>query len=598
MIDYSLKTLLDDMSAFISNTVPAIVKLDRGAGVVADIFFKMFDLAEKALDQVRQSTTFDDLTMLQMVSINALQASMTDIKGYITHMAAENYEPDFSPIYARPTGGVMYGFSSVAGDLAESAENVMYWISDLKEISRNENFADIISFSGHSVGKPYNIFSTPESETPITIASDFNDRLTDLFLISKTDITSTTGLIAALDAVTDLFGTITFDEDKIPTDYPNEYLIKLEGVKYYTVGPDDTLQSIAFDQLGSADKWREIAAINDIIIENPAKIYLPISTITYAGDLAAGSNGIPYAGDWNSNSVAVGSLIAIEDSLGMKQKLVVKSVDPATVEAKDEPARVYTQETFSQYFHGPITITRYDNRAAYGTYDTTTTLASAATYGTKKLYVDSAKDIFKGYLLCIIENDLSYFYTVSEVDYINCIVTIAETNQNHAIGRTVEIYDTYSRLSHLEEGTVLKIPRTSGNESSGNIIQSYAEIFGTDLELDDTGLLETSDGDLTTLSGLPNFKQAIKQRIMCPYKNLIFHPEYGCGLWSIIGEKNTAYWETAAKATIIDALNHEPRIKSLARFSMATTPDSIRFDIIVNPVDQNTPSDLNFVIDT
>jgi phage baseplate assembly protein W len=417
-------------------------------------------------------------------------------------------------------------------------------------------------------------------------------------LVSKTDIASMSDLTAALDAITDLFSAITFDEDKIPTDYPNEYLIKLEGVKYYTVAPDDTLQSIALDQLGSADKWREIAAINDIIIENPAKIYLPISTITYTGDLAAGSNGIPYAGDWDSESVIVGSLIAIEDSLGMKQKLVVKSVDPTTVEHKDEPARVYTQETFSQYFHGPITITRYDNRAAYGTYDTTTTLAQASSYGTKKLYVDSAKDIFKGYLLCIVESDLSYFYTVVDVDYINCVLTVAETNQNHAANRTVEIYDTYNRLTHLEEGTVLKIPRPSGNEATGNVVQSYTEIFGTDLEIDGNGFLTTSDGDLATLSGLPNFKQAISQRISCPYKDLIFHPEYGCGLWNIIGEKNTPYWETAAKATIIDALSHEPRIRQLARFSMATTHDSIRFDIIVNPVDQNTPSDLNFVVTT
>lgn len=596
MIDYAIKILLDGMSDFIADTVPAIVKLNRGAGVAADIFFKMFDLAESALDKVRYSSAFEDLSLVQEVAINAIQSGITDIKGHITHLAAENYEPDFSPIYARPTGGTMFGFSSVAGDLSESPDNVMYWISNLKEISRNENFSDIISFSGQSAGKPYNIFSTPESRTPIVVTSDFSDKFTALFLLSKIDVEGNSNIIEIFEAIVDLFGTVTFDESLIPTDYPNEHLIKIEGVKYYTVGPDDTLQSIALAELGSADRWRDIAAINDIIIENPAKIYLPIATTTYSGDLAAGSNGIPYQGSWNSGSVEVGNMINIEDSVGKKQQLIVKSVDPDTVEQKDEPARVYTLETFSQYFVGPIAITRYDNRADYGTYDTTTTLAQSSVYGTKKLYVSSAKDIFKGYLLCIIENNLSYFYTAAEIDYINGIVTTVEVNNNHASGKTIEIYDTYNRLSHLEEGTVLKIPKASGNKEAGNIIQSNDEIFGADLELGEDGLLATSDGDLDSLSGLDNFKQAIKQRIYCPYKSLIFHPEYGCGLWNIIGEKNTAYWETAAKASVIDALGHEPRIRNLARFTMTTEPDAIRLDIVVNPVDQNTPSDLNLVV--
>lgn len=598
MIDQSIKYLLDDMSAFVANTVPAVIRLKRGAGVVADILFRMFDLAETAVDNVRKSSSFSSLSLVQTVSINALQTAMTDIKGYIAHLATENYEPDFSPIYARPTGGVMFGFNSTAGGLSESPENVMYWVSDLKEISRNENFSDIISFYGQSAGKPHNIFSTPESSTPVVISADFNDKLVALFLISKVDVSDNSDIVTALDAINDLFHAVTFDETKIPVYSQNEYLIRLEGIKYYTVGPDDTLQSIALDQLGDANKWREIVAINDIIVEDPTKIYLPINTITYDGDLAAGSNGIPYSGDWTPNSVAAGSMIVIEDAEGNKQKLIVKSVDPETVSQNYEPARVYVLGSFSQYFIAPISITRYENRASFGTYDTATTLDDASIYGGKRLCVKSAKDIFQGYKLCIAENDLTHVYTVADVDYINRVVTTVETNENHAPGRVVEIYDTHSRLTHLEEGTVLKIPRASGNESAGNLVQSYEEIFGTDLEIDDDGMLATESGDMSVLSGLQNFKQALRQRIACPYRSLVFHPEYGCGLLNIIGEKNTSYWEAAAKATVIDALNHEPRVRSLYRFNMTTTPDSIRLDIIANPVDKNTPSDLNLVINT
>ena len=79
--------------------------------------------------------------------------------------------------------------------------------------------------------------------------------------------------------------------------------------------------------------------------------------------------------------------------------------------------------------------------------------------------------------------------------------------------------------------------------------------------------------DFTTISGIPNVKQAIKNRLECPSGGLRLHSEYG--LPELLGKKMTPDNLILLKYYMYDQLNAELRIKQVKRINVSTSGDSI-----------------------
>ncbi|MFZ7110431.1 MAG: hypothetical protein ACOWYE_02005, partial [Desulfatiglandales bacterium] len=316
----------------------------------------------------------------------------------------------------------------------------------------------------------------------------------------------------------------------------------------------------------------------------PVKIYFPkASFIITTGNLMPGTNYIDKGAPFLSSQIAVGCLLKIVDVNGKSQKLTVESIEGTVA---------YFRETFSQTFYGPIRATRYDNQANFGIYDYETTLSAEAVAGSNTLQMTTCKDIYPNFVLALRDASRTQVVTVKSVSYLDKTVQITTGCNGFASGTRVRIYDTENRLSHLEPGGSLKIPINSTLKTS----QNYDEIFGIDFELDEDGYLTLDGGDLNAVSGLDNLKQAIRHRIICPYKSIIVHPTYGCALLGVIGEKNTPYVNTLARATVVQAMNMEPRLNRITKFQAETGNDSISIGLTAEVVNENTEVDLNFVI--
>lgn len=64
------------------------------------------------------------------------------------------------------------------------------------------------------------------------------------------------------------------------------------------------------------------------------------------------------------------------------------------------------------------------------------------------------------------------------------------------------------------------------------------EVFGTDVLLGKDGMLQFEGGDLATVSGIDNYKQALQNAIRTARGELIFYPRYGTLIPRLIGTVN------------------------------------------------------------
>jgi phage baseplate assembly protein W len=83
-------------------------------------------------------------------------------------------------------------------------------------------------------------------------------------------------------------------------------------------------------------------------------------------------------------------------------------------------------------------------------------------------------------------------------------------------------------------GSFLMIPAATPSTSL-----SADDVFKTDVLLDDDGFFAiTENGDLATVSGVANLKQALENALDTDQGELLYHPEYGYLGRRLLGQKN------------------------------------------------------------
>lgn len=108
--------------------------------------------------------------------------------------------------------------------------------------------------------------------------------------------------------------------------------------------------------------------------------------------------------------------------------------------------------------------------------------------------------------------------------------------------------------------------------------------FLTDTYLDYDGQLVIDDnGDLATVSGTANLKQALDIRVVVEKKTLLFHPEYGCYVPALVGRINRPSLGQLAAFYVRSALLEDPRVKQVTQLSAIVSGDQIIIHVTVQP---------------
>lgn len=110
------------------------------------------------------------------------------------------------------------------------------------------------------------------------------------------------------------------------------------------------------------------------------------------------------------------------------------------------------------------------------------------------------------------------------------------------------------------------------------------DVFLTDLQLDENGFLHSDGEDLLTVSGVANLRQALAVRVVVPKRSLLFHPDYGCWAFTLIGSVNRNALAQLAGFYIQAALLEDPRVQSVANLTPTLINDSITVQAQIVPV--------------
>lgn len=112
------------------------------------------------------------------------------------------------------------------------------------------------------------------------------------------------------------------------------------------------------------------------------------------------------------------------------------------------------------------------------------------------------------------------------------------------------------------------------------------EVYGRDLAFT-TDFVRSASGDLDTISGLPNLKEAIIRRIMTVPGSVIHRPTYGVGLRNFVNNLNSIGIQQRLAASIREQLLQDPRIEKFLGLRVSesdTTAGLVTIVVRVQPV--------------
>lgn len=106
------------------------------------------------------------------------------------------------------------------------------------------------------------------------------------------------------------------------------------------------------------------------------------------------------------------------------------------------------------------------------------------------------------------------------------------------------------------------------------------EFYQKDIAFDGD-FLRTATGDIDTISGLKNLKQAIFHRIITVPGSLVFRPDYGVGLKSYLNSPLSIALQTELALRIQEQLRLDPRIEDVEGVSFRSNPREPELTVLV-----------------
>lgn len=124
----------------------------------------------------------------------------------------------------------------------------------------------------------------------------------------------------------------------------------------------------------------------------------------------------------------------------------------------------------------------------------------------------------------------------------------------------------------LREGDYIVVPTNSDALPA----LTDAERFGADIAISPLGALVLTDsGDLSLVEGLANLRQAIHIRLMVAPGELIYHTDYGCHVFELLGVKNNPVVQFLALHFVRNALLADDRISLVKNLTVRNDGDQL-----------------------
>jgi phage baseplate assembly protein W len=99
------------------------------------------------------------------------------------------------------------------------------------------------------------------------------------------------------------------------------------------------------------------------------------------------------------------------------------------------------------------------------------------------------------------------------------------------------------------------------------------DVFGTDCLLVAGQITGSPIGDVLTVSGPDNLKQALELRLGTRPRELVYHPDYGNRAYLLVGRGNTPLNEQLAASWVAASIRADPRVSSASDVKATTTGD-------------------------
>ncbi|MGD8719593.1 MAG: hypothetical protein PVH29_12335 [Candidatus Zixiibacteriota bacterium] len=122
------------------------------------------------------------------------------------------------------------------------------------------------------------------------------------------------------------------------------------------------------------------------------------------------------------------------------------------------------------------------------------------------------------------------------------------------------------------------------------------DLYGIDFAFDASGdLVLSPSGQVLTIAGADNVKEAIIRRISTALGESCRHPDYGSKLPDLVGEENDDVTWARAVRTVKQALALEPRVGEISDVYVRSY-DGNRFDVLAffKLIDSNVPLNIVF----
>jgi hypothetical protein len=122
----------------------------------------------------------------------------------------------------------------------------------------------------------------------------------------------------------------------------------------------------------------------------------------------------------------------------------------------------------------------------------------------------------------------------------------------------------------VQTGSTLLLP-TLASQQVDFIINNknpsqFVSSLGADMQLDDNGQLVfdvAGSGDISSITGLDNLKQALMSRLLTRVEDLKTQPEYGNTALAMIGNKYNVNFLLGLKSELIQSIQRDPRVYSI-----------------------------------
>lgn len=133
----------------------------------------------------------------------------------------------------------------------------------------------------------------------------------------------------------------------------------------------------------------------------------------------------------------------------------------------------------------------------------------------------------------------------------------------------------------LLTGSLIRVP---ASDAAAPPEQDAELVFERDVRLGTGGALEADGGDFSLVSGLPNLRQALSNRLATDRGELAFHPLYGSMLRRIVGTVNGPTAALLAGEYGRDAVAQDPRISRVTAANATVLGDRVTVDVVAEPI--------------